>query len=290
MELYQLRYFSRAAKYESVSKAAADLHVSQPALSKSISKLEAEMGVELFDRTGKRFVLTDSGRYFQRRIDQIIRDLEDGVEATRQMGDDIEENIVVGVFGPQRPALRCIEGYMRANPTVQVTMRSKQQFKTQPIMHEFDCVFYPAGSSFDSLSGKPYARTSMKVIAPRNHPLARNDTVKVEDLRNEAFILLESTSGILERSYKMCQNAGFYPNVRAIVTSRIAQAYLVSAGHGIGLTDGLVTEGNLEDYAIIDLESDVPEQDLCVAFRPEASLSPAALRFTEFTQSFFGLE
>ena len=290
MELHQLKYFSRAAKFESLSKAAAYLHISQPALSKSISKLEDELGISLFDRSGNRFALTDYGRYFQRRIDHIIRELEDSVQTTKKMACDTEESIEVGVFGPQRPALMCIGAFLRENPSVRVDMRSKQQFKAQPILHEYDAVFYPVGSTFDSLAGTPYAKTSLKVILPPGHELAKEGSIPIEALKDERFIMLESTSGILENCYRLCEEAGFYPRVRATVTSRVAQSYLVSAGLGVGLTDGLLDASNLENYDALDLLTDDPGQDLCVAFRSTANLSPAALRFMDFTLAHFGLK
>lgn len=290
MELHQLRYFSRAAKYESLSKAAADLHISQPALSKSISKLESEMGIDLFDRTGNRFVLTDSGRYFQSRVDHAIRDLEDSAQVAKNMAASVRETVVTGIFGTQRPALECISAFMLDFPDVQVTMRSKQQFKTQPILHEFDAVFYPANSSFDSLAGIPYANTSLKVILPLGHRLSKAESVTIDELRDERFIMLESTTGIMDTCYRLCEEAGFYPQVCAIVTSRVAQSYLVSAGLGVGLTDGLLDASKMEDFATVDLETDMPGQQLCVAFRPASSLSPAALHFMEFAKSHFGIE
>lgn len=67
MELHQLRYFVQVARLESVSKASQALHISQPALSKTIGKLEDELGCQLFDRTGKRLLLNDRGRFSSKR-------------------------------------------------------------------------------------------------------------------------------------------------------------------------------------------------------------------------------
>ena len=68
MELYQLRYFARAAAYETSSMAAQDLHVTQPSISKAVKALEKELQVELMRRNGKYCELTHEGRRFQARI------------------------------------------------------------------------------------------------------------------------------------------------------------------------------------------------------------------------------
>ena len=62
MELYQLKYFLYAAKYENISKAAQALRVSQPSISRAVASLEKELQVELFERQGKRILLTRAGR------------------------------------------------------------------------------------------------------------------------------------------------------------------------------------------------------------------------------------
>lgn len=93
MELHQLRYFICVAEHESMSKAALDLHVSQPALSKSIAKLESELKVSLFDRLGGRFTLTDSGCLFKQYAEQSISLLEDGICATKRMENDKQSSL-----------------------------------------------------------------------------------------------------------------------------------------------------------------------------------------------------
>lgn len=76
MEIHQLKYFICVAKLESISKAATTLHLSQPALSKSIAKLEDELGVLLFDRSGKRLHLNDRGRLFLEGAEKALRELD----------------------------------------------------------------------------------------------------------------------------------------------------------------------------------------------------------------------
>ena len=65
MELYQLKYFLYAAKYENISKAAQALRVSQPSISRAVVALEKELQVELFERQGKRIILTRAGLTFR---------------------------------------------------------------------------------------------------------------------------------------------------------------------------------------------------------------------------------
>ena len=76
MRLSQLLYFEAAGRLESVTKAAEELHVSQPSISMSIKELESELGVALFQRVNKRLYLTEEGRYFLSELSQILRQLD----------------------------------------------------------------------------------------------------------------------------------------------------------------------------------------------------------------------
>lgn len=77
MELLQLRYFQAVARREHVSQAAADLHVAQPSVSRSIARLEAELGAPLFDRQGRRVRLNRFGAAYLRRVDRALGELDD---------------------------------------------------------------------------------------------------------------------------------------------------------------------------------------------------------------------
>src|SRR5262252_3894795 len=78
MDLLQLHYFRTVARLEHVTRAAEELRVAQPALSKTMARLEGELGVPLFERRGRRIALNTGGRAFLRHVDRIFMALEDG--------------------------------------------------------------------------------------------------------------------------------------------------------------------------------------------------------------------
>lgn len=80
MELNQLRYFQIVAKYEQMTRAAEELHISQSSLSKTISMLEKDVGAKLFDRMGNHIVLNSVGKAFLNRVDRLLLELEDAVK------------------------------------------------------------------------------------------------------------------------------------------------------------------------------------------------------------------
>ena len=90
MRLSQLLYFEAAGRLESVTKAAEELHVSQPSISMSIKELESELGVALFQRVNKRLYLTEEGRYFLSELSQILRQLDRLTKEMKERGSDVQ--------------------------------------------------------------------------------------------------------------------------------------------------------------------------------------------------------
>ena len=172
MELQQLKYFVQVAQMESISKAAESLHVSQPAVSRSIIRLEEELGAQLFDRIGKRVCLNDVGVLFLGSVEKALQDLNQAASLASSANRGVEGSLGVVAFGPQRDAIGCVVSFMKDNPSVRMTFNARQRSSNPQIVRDFDLVFYPEGPSFASISGIPYARTRTLLCVPADHPLA----------------------------------------------------------------------------------------------------------------------
>ena len=79
MELLQLRYFKDCAELENFSKVARKNMVPQPSISKTISKLENELGAQLFDRVGRKIILNQNGKFFYDKISTALKNIDDGI-------------------------------------------------------------------------------------------------------------------------------------------------------------------------------------------------------------------
>ncbi len=289
MELHQLRYFTHVARHESISHAAQELHVSQPALSKSIAKLEGELGSQLFDRVGKRIRLNEKGRYFLARVQRALSDLDEGAVALKRLGGAEEGSLRIGVFGPQGDAIRCTNAFMQMNPGIHVVFDARQSSVEQNLMRAFDIVFYPAGAAFSGIRGVPYTRTAVRLAVCSDHPLANEHVVSLAQFKDDPFIFMNTTAGMYESSYQLCIESGFFPLVRAVTSSGAAQMMFVRSGLGVSLVDSLANAHAALGVKVLDLRVDLPDQMLCFACRPVDELVPAALRYLEFTFDFFGI-
>lgn len=293
MELQQLRYFVQVAQMESISKAAESLHISQPAVSRSIIRLEEELGTQLFDRIGKRVCLNDVGTLFLDGVEKALRDLNQAASLAGSANHGVEGSLSVVAFGPQQEAIDCLASFMKLNPSVRMTFNARQRSSTSQVVRDFDLVFYPDGPSFASICGVPYARTRTLLCVPADHPLACEKTVDLSAFKDDHFIFVNTTAGIYDRCHRLCIERGFSPRVRAVTSSGAAQLEFVRAGLGVCLVDvPLRFQGEAprtEGVSYIDLQDGVPDQILCFACRPVQFLTPPARKLLSHTLEHFGI-
>lgn len=309
MELHQLKYFVQVARLESVSKASEVLHVSQPALSKTIAKLEGELGCKLFDRVGKRLYLNDRGRYFLNEVENTLANLSSAASAVGAASERMGGSVRVGVFGPQAEAVHCLQLFMQAHPDVNVAFDARQHSATAYVTRDFDLVFYPESSSFSGITGIPYARNRLRLAMAATHPLAIASSVDLAQFKHDPFIFLNTTAGIYEESYRLCVANGFTPRVRAVVSSGMAQMRFVEAGLGVALVDAPSTRlhetssassakraATTQSHRVLTggisyatVQGATPEQTLCFATRPTGLLSYAGHLLLNHALDYFGI-
>lgn len=300
MELHQLKYFIQVARAESISKAAESLRLSQPALSKTIAKLEEELGVKLFDRVGRRIYLNDRGRSFLKDIEPAIGELERAAASVGSNAPVEHTTLRVGVFGPQHAAIACMEQFMQKHEHVSIVFDARRNSTTSRIAREFDLVFYPNGPSFDPLAGIPYARSRKLAALPSSHPLAHCPSIDLIQLRDDPFVFMNTTAGIFEQSYRLCVDSGFQPWVRAVTSSGAAQMSFIRSGLGVGLIDSPEASIDAQQTSLGESRGDrrarlvaingiVQEQTLCFASRPTSLLSPAGRELLSFVFAYFGI-
>ena len=210
MEIHQLKYFICVAKLESISKAATMLHLSQPALSKSLAKLEDELGVQLFDRLGKRLHLNDRGKLFLKGAEKALQELDGAAASVNAGTGSLQGSLSVGVFGVQDSAISCVQRFMQANRQTHVMLDARQRSITVRSVREFDMVFYPEGPAFGGIAGIPYARNRVRLAVPASHPLAAVGIADLVQFKDDPFVFMNTTAGVYEQSYAALRRKRLY--------------------------------------------------------------------------------
>lgn len=243
MEFHQLRYFIAAAEDLSISAAAKRLHVTQPALSRQIAVLEAELGVALFDRIRKRIHLTDAGRFFLPKARQIVCDAETGAQQLREQFGNARRTLRLGFLTPflddlVAPAVR---EFRQRHPKAQVSL-----FELPPRAqldrlrnHELDAAILgnisDAERAFFSI--RTLSRHKMAAVLPEDHVLAGRKSIKLSALKAEPWVSLSDAffPGRREFLRSICQQAGFEPQIVNEVDSLSMMLGAVTAGEGVAV-------------------------------------------------------
>lgn len=122
MELLQLRYFQKVAEMESITKASNFFMIPQPSMSQTISRLEKELGVKLFDRRNGKLFLNERGRNFLRYVNQSLLDLENGIAAVTEQAENISGTVKIKVMENHRFILTCIPQFAERYPDVSISV------------------------------------------------------------------------------------------------------------------------------------------------------------------------
>lgn len=216
MELKQLEYFRTVARMENISKAASLLHITQPALSKSITRLEAEIGVELFERTENRIHLSQAGNLFLERVDLVISQLRSGVDELKRIQPAKHGHIHIGTFSAALISAPMQE-FMAENPyvTVRHSVLSQEQLCLGLEQGDIDLAISLFEMESRLLSWTPVARDELIVLALEDNPLAEQPVIRLTDLQNQRIMLVDSTQGMRIRTLleSFCARVGFRPNI-----------------------------------------------------------------------------
>ncbi len=194
MELRHLRYFVAIAEEENFRRAAEKLHISQSPLSRQMQQLKEEIGVDLFESSGRGVKLTLAGRLFLDRAKAILSSVDVAVEEAREAKEGRIGTIAIG-FEPG-------SGYLGLLSTIIAKLRERQPRVTVKLLPMISTEQWEAlrlgeiGLAYgnevpedSSLRSVVLSRTRLGIRLPREHRLAKKPTLKVEDLANEPIMM-----------------------------------------------------------------------------------------------------
>lgn len=235
MDMVQLKYFQTAAREENFSRAAELLHVAQPALSISISRLEKELGMNLFDRRGRKVLLNPCGAAFLQYADRTLADLDMTVEHMRQFQSKAAQQITIAAS-----SFMTIQPLVIAYKTVHTDIRlSQYSVWVSDIPSDLKrglCDFIVATHPVvdPEIESEIILRQKIGLIVPENHPLAGLDSVDLTDAKNERFVCMQKNTSFRKFTDEIFEEAGFTPNiVMEFFQSQLLQ--LVEKGVGVGI-------------------------------------------------------
>jgi DNA-binding transcriptional LysR family regulator len=193
MEMHQVRYFLAAAKTLSFTRAAEICHISQPALTTAIRKLEAQLGSRLFHRTGRQVAITEFGRRMQPHLAQILeqaRAAETLAKDFRLLNQVPIRLGVMSTIGPMRIAALLAE-FERQSPGVETAVRdgAPEALAAQLDADELDlAILNPLDGLGDNYRAESLYTERYVIILPPQHPLRERNALALRDLSGQPYV------------------------------------------------------------------------------------------------------
>src|SRR5512135_1456231 len=196
MDFYQLAYFRKVALTRSISRAAEELLITQPAVSKQIRSLEEELGAKLFDRIGKKIFLTKTGEVLFAHAEKVLRELDEAKTAVRDMSEECAGELVIGTSDHislhRLPGV--LKAYITAFPKVDLKLRCHRSETVLDMVArnlvDIGVITLPQVSA--NIISKVIWEDPMSLVFPKDHPLAAKKAITLSDIAGYGMILPES--------------------------------------------------------------------------------------------------
>ena len=255
MDLMKLRYFYITAKLENMSLAAKELLISQPALSKSITTLEAELEMDLFNRNGKRISLNENGKFLFKRVERIfaeVRDLERALEERRDEGSG-ELSIVatlpytfttlIDLFFNEFPNIKYQQVPLSKENVMQFIENGKYDvcITTEEIEHPY-------------VEWIPLFEEEIFLTVPITFPEAKKNSINLKNMRDIPFVGLTHQYGFRILTDHFCKDIGFTPHYQFEFEEATAILKFVKSGRGVSFTPETAVDKNQTEVKHLKIE------------------------------------
>ncbi len=287
MELRQLEYFQMASRLKNITRAAERLRVSQPNITVAIKKLEAELGIQLFDRSQKQLALTPEGAVFLNRIELALRNIQDAVLEVNDYKQLQKGTIKIGIPSMIGAYLfpKIFSSFQKQYSHLDIYLyeEGSMAIREQLERDELDFGIVIISNAAQSLQLLPMSTSQIAACVPENHPLAAKKSIGIQDLTDADLIMLKEGSFLRHLVLDKLKAANITPNI-VLESNQIETIKgLVSSGVGLAFLLDFIVEGT---PGIKALPLDEPIfVDVGLAWKKDRYISKAAQSFMDFCKN-----
>ncbi len=283
MELAKLRYFYTVAKLGHVTRAAEEIHIAQPALTKAIKQLEEELDAPLFYKQGRNIRLTPFGVYLQGKIQPILAQLDSIEGELASLKKERQFTVKLNVLAASSSVTEAVVAYKKRNPAAIFQLIRNDAAP--------DCDVSVTTDTTDvSILPTPLATCSMEekiyLAVPKNSRYAEKDSIALTEVKGEGFVHLAGSRTFSALCDKFCMQAGFKPHVAFESDSLIAVKNVVSANAGVGFWPAYSWGKLPSDVLPLPICGQDCKRTLTVSLHESPYPSATSKEFYEFLVSF----
>lgn len=291
MEWHQLEYFHTLAQLQHFTRAAQQLSLSQPALSRSIAKLESELGVPLFERRGKSVSLNHFGQIFFQHAERAMQEIMAAKQEIQDILDpdhgvislaflhSLGNHIVPELLGKFRTTYPKIQFKLYQNATNLIL----EQLESGKIDL---CLSAPPNIHQDSIEWIPLFTEELFVVVPNDHRLSGRTSVQLTEIAAEPIITFKRNYGLRILTDQLFHEAGLVPNITFEGDEIMTVAGLVEAKLGVAVIPHLTSLDNTQ-VAFVPISEPMCYRTIGLAWVKGKYTSPVVKKFRDFVANSF---
>lgn len=284
MELRQLEYFQMASRLRNITRAAERLRVSQPNITVAIKKLEAELGIQLFDRSQKQLSLTPEGAVFLNRIELALRNIQDAVLEVNDYKQLQKGTIKIGIPPMMGAYLfpKIFSSFQKRYSHLEIFLHEEasMSIREQLERDELDFGIIIISGASQSLQLLPMSRNQIVCCVPETSPLAQKKAISLQDVADSSMVMLKEGSFLRQLILGKLEDAGVNPNI-VLESNQVGTLKgLVASGVGLAFLLDMVVEGT-PGVKVIPLAEPL-FVDVGLAWKKDRYISKAAQSFIDF--------
>lgn len=286
MELLQLRYFQMVARTQHMTRCAENLNIAQPALSKTISALEKELGVKLFDRKGKYIELNTYGKLFLERVDEALYSLDMGKKQITNLSTGNFGEVKLLVLSSSNMLPNLLREFKNIYPNI--TFKISQHLSNSSTINDFDLCIQSSYTKPNPHDFIILLEEEIYLAVPKNHKFEGYESIFLNESVNEDFITLKEGSNFRTITDIFCNACGFKPNIVFESDSPSTVRDLINAGLGIsfipGISWGMESSENIK---FLHIKDPVCKRYIYISSKVDKHLSESVKLFKNFTIDFY---
>jgi DNA-binding transcriptional LysR family regulator len=279
-----LHYFRVAGRMQHVTRAAEQLGLSQPALSRALARLEADLGVPLFQRVGRSVRLTRYGEAFLVRVERALREIDEGRIELADLAGLKRGTVAIGFLRTlgAKYVPQLVRKFSTQHPGVQFafTPNNSATLEQQLLRSDLDVIFATVPPRKSSLTYQRVADQELVVIVARSHPLAQRREIALREVANEPFLTFKQGHAFRDLTEQLCAAAGFSPRISFEGDDSTSLPGFVAAGFGVAILplDSAAATG----VVALKISEPVARRAIGIAWLEERYLSASARAFRDF--------
>ncbi|MCP5407202.1 MAG: LysR family transcriptional regulator [Chromatiaceae bacterium] len=283
----QLSLFESVARNLSFTRAAEELHLSQPAVSMQIRQLEDSIGLPLFEKLGKQVSLTEVGRevyHYSQGINRYLSEMEEVLESLKGLSRGhlhVAVASTVNYFAP-----RLMAAFHKAYPGIdlELDVANRERLIQLLVANSVDMVLMGQPPDNVEVESEAFMQNPLVVVAPPNHPLSGEVRIPLERLAQEIFVMREPGSGTRLAMERFFQEHRLTIRQGMQMTRNEAIKQAVRAGLGLGIVSAHTIELELETGRLVqlDVEQFPIERQWYLVYRKRKRMSPPSRAFRNF--------